>query len=192
MRTDELTSQSSTENFNLNDDDFINISKKDLLIALWDITADDIYNQEYEIEVTAKEANWIENEMGSCTKIKNLENGNEMIKISVEGFIDIDFRENFIFFMNLDDIESGMTTKTILEKEIDDRLHNLTNHYKVPILYGNKLYPEKGNDVYSNPKTILLEIDCPIVRLEELDSNWNKRKYHLDDIKMIDIEDEMS
>ena len=183
----------------------ISLFRKDLLISIWsgeNSPADFIYNQTYETEITHKEADWIEEEKGGITRPNRIDPNEstynpdalEVVEIEVESFVDDMFLEHFCEYLNTDSLNEAQNSKQDIEDWINDGIENLCDCFRgYAVLDGSKLYPEvSNNDVWNHPKTIYLEIESPPeIKLEDLNPEWNKDNYMVDDQPFDDIKEDL-
>ena len=183
----------------------ISLFRKDLLISIWggeNSPADFIYNQTHETEITHKEADWIEEEKGGITRPNKINSNEstynpddlEIVIINVESFVDDMFLEHFCEYLNTDSLNEGQNSKQDIEDWINDGIESLCDCFRgYAVLDGSKLYPEvSNNDVWNHPKTIYLEIESPPeIKLEDLNPEWNKDNYMVDDQPFDDIKEDL-
>ena len=169
------------------------LSAEEIVQALWDNgPADDIYNYSYETEVTHAEADYIENDGLGCERLEEVDpdaddynpEGTEKIKIDVENYIDLNFKEDFFDKVNADTLieESGsdMVSKDDIESTIYSMLSDLCSLFcGFTVMGGEKLYPELGDNPWEHPNTIYLEVSAPDFSLEDLNPDWTEDEYYL-------------
>ncbi|MBT5224251.1 MAG: PQQ-binding-like beta-propeller repeat protein [Candidatus Marinimicrobia bacterium] len=166
------------------------LSAEEIVQALWDNgPADDIYNYSYETEVTHAEADYIENDGLGCERLEEVDpdaddynpEGTEKIKIDVENYIDLNFKEDFFDKVNADTLieESGsdMVSKEDIESTISSMLYDLCYFFNDFIVV-----PGSEENPWENEDTIYLgNIPTPEVSLEDINPDWTEDEYYLVD-----------
>ena len=92
----------------------------------WGTPASDIYEYQFELEVTVEDADWIENDGWGCSRPnQDYENEDltkkEIIKVNADSLIKSEFREDFIAHLYTEDLKNGEITIEELEKWINSK-----------------------------------------------------------------------
>jgi hypothetical protein len=158
------------------------IKKSELVHCLWDIIGAFIYDHKYEIQVSKKEAEYLESQgLAEISKIAS--DSKAIVKIKVENFVDQNFKEDFAKHFNSNSLKGDKVYKTSeLEKWMNKCFNNLHSLYSsFTVLGGEILFPEQGNNPWENSKTIYLEIPSNSFSLKELNKKWMVEDYFIEE-----------
>jgi len=156
--------------------------KRDLMRAVWDKADEVIFSQTYEIEVTHEQAS---NMTGEQLEEVDPEaddydpEGTETVRISVGDVIDYDIRQWILDQGWFDDLDSGVVSRKDIEDCIYGGLSYLCSSFR-----GDKIYD--GED-----ETLYLEVETPILSMEDLNPEWTDDEYYLDDEMFADYIDDI-
>jgi len=162
---------------------FINtLLKRDLVRAVWNEADTAIFSQTYKIEVTHDQA-W--DVIGE--KLEDVDPDaddydpevTEMVKINVGNVIDYDIKQSILDHFTIDDLDSGVVSKKDIEDCIFGSLSGLCSSFRNTPIY-------EGDD-----DTLYLEVETPILSMEDLNPEWTDDEYNLDDEMLADYIDDI-
>ena len=137
----------------------------------------DIYENEFEIEVTVEDANWIENEGYGCSRPNEPDEDSdsydlknkEKITVSADSLIGNEFKEDFLAHFYTEDLEDGEHSKSILEDWINSSIQksvDFFNNFTV-----SDTDSGAPNDIYVD-----IKVDKTYT-MSELDEEWTEDNY---------------
>jgi outer membrane protein assembly factor BamB len=156
--------------------------KRDLMRAVWNEADTDIFSQSYEIEVTHDQAWDVKGE-----QLEEVDpdaddydpDGTETVRISVGDVIDYDIKQFVLDHFTIDDLDSGVVSKKDIEDCIYSSLSGLCSSFRNTPIYD-------GDD-----DTLYLEVETPILSMEDLNPEWIYDEYNLDDEILADYIDDI-
>lgn len=91
----------------------------------------------FEVEVSVELANWIENDGYGCDRPNQIDeddesydpNGNEIIKIYADSYIDGNFKNDFLGFFNNEDYFNIKLSRNEVENWIEKSIQNALNYF---------------------------------------------------------------
>ena len=163
--------------------------KRDLMVAIWN--KDEIWNETYETKVTHAEADYIDNEGLGCTRLDEVDpdgddydpEETETIRISVNDYVEDNYKKDFLEYVNLDDINKGKHSSEDIESFINESINSLCEWFRTFTIMGDPF-----NDEYY----IYLEISGgDYITLQDLNPEWTDDEYKLDDEILADYIDDI-
>jgi|ETNmetMinimDraft_5_1059913.scaffolds.fasta_scaffold124583_2 hypothetical protein len=143
----------------------------------WGTPASDIYEYQFELEVTVEDADWIENDGWGCSRPnQDYENEDltkkEIIKVNADSLIKSEFREDFIAHLYTEDLKNGEITIEELEKWINSSIQNCITFFN-NFTVADTESSGAPNDIYVN-----IQIGKKY-SLEDLNPDWKDEKYNV-------------
>ena len=156
--------------------------KRDLMRAVLNEANTAIFSQTYEIEVTHDQALDVKGE-----QLEEVDpdaddydpDGTETVRISVDDVIDYDIKQFVLDHFTIDDLDSGVVSKKDIEDCIYSSLSGLCSSFRNTPIYD-------GDD-----DTLYLEVETPILSMEDLNPEWIDDEYNLDDEILADYIDDI-
>jgi hypothetical protein len=168
------------------------IKKSELFQFLWDSVGSYIFDYKYEIKVSKREAEYLE-EKGLGHITRNISSSESLIKIKAEDFVDLNFKEDFADFFNTDSLKGDKNYKAVeLEKWINKSFSELHSFFcGFTVLGGDIFFAEHGDNPWENPKTIYLELPSKLFTLSDINKGWSDERFYLEDEEFDSFVDEI-
>lgn len=163
------------------------ISKKDLFTALYENMGRYLYRFKFKTTVNKQEAQYLESEGIDCNKRKD---GRFDIVLDIESYIDPNYKEDFINYINTDDLESNRPyTAEELEQWFNKCFFQLTNFFSTFTFIDEESL--QSYDEWQGLESRYLEVPYKSFKMKELNKNWNATSYVLDDVRLESFVDDL-